>query len=60
MKRFKKIYLFLLKYYENKKKLEPKKSGSEESIRLKSIIISIYICYYSRLVDQITRGNFDT
>ena len=60
MKRFKKIYLFLLKYYENKKKLDPKKSGSEESIKLKSIIISIYLCYYSRLVDQNTRSNFVT
>jgi len=58
MKRFKKIYLFLLEYYENKKQLDPKKSGSEESIKLKSIIISIYLCYYSRLVDKETRNNF--
>ena len=60
LKRFKKIYLFLLKYYENKKKLDPERCGSEESIKLKSIIISIYLCYYSRLVDKIKRSNFVT
>ena len=60
MKRFKKIYNTLLKYFDNKKKLNPKKSGTEESNKLKSIIISIYLCYYSRLVDKTTRSNFDT
>ena len=59
MKRFKKLYYFMIKYYENKKKLEPTKSGTEESKKLKSIIISIYLCYYIRLVDVTTRTNFD-
>ena len=49
--RFKKLYLFFIKYYQNKRKLYPKKSGTDESIKLKSIIISIYICYYIRLND---------
>ena len=60
MKRFKKIYNFLIEYFENKKKVEPKKAGNEESTKLKSIIISIYLCYYIRLVDGNTRSNFDT
>ena len=60
MKRFKKIYKFLIEYFENKKKVEPKKAGNEESTKLKSIIISIYLCYYIRLVDGNTRSNFDT
>jgi energy-coupling factor transporter ATP-binding protein EcfA2 len=60
MRRFKKIYNTLLKYFDNKKKLNPEKSGTEESNKLKSIIISIYLCYYSRLVDKTTRSNFDT
>ena len=65
MKRFKKIYNFLIEYFENKKKLKKKKSGNKEllesieSIKLKSIIISIYLCYYIRLVDGKTRFNFD-
>lgn len=66
MKRFKKIYNFLIEYFENKKKLKKKKNGNKEliesieSIKLKSIIISIYLCYYIRLVDGKTRSNFDT
>ena len=60
LKRFEKIYKFLIEYFENKKKVEPNKSGSEESTKLKSIIISIYLCYYIRLVDETTRTNFDT
>ena len=57
--RFKKIYKFLIEYFENKKKLEPLKSGNEESTKLKSIIIAVYLCYYNRLVDEVTRTNFD-
>ena len=60
MKRFKKIFRFLIQYFENKKKLLPEKSGSYESTKLKSIIISIYLCYYIRLVDGTSRTNFDT
>ena len=60
MKRFKKIFRFLIKYFENKKKLYPEKSGNSESTKLKSIIISIYLCYYIRLVDATNRTNFDT
>ena len=59
MKRFKKLYHFLINYFEKKKKLEPTRSGTEESRMLKSIIISIYLCYYIRLVDERSRTNFD-
>ena len=59
MKRFKKIYNFLIEYFGNKKKVQPEKSGNEESTKLKSIIISIYLNYYIRLVDEKTRTNFD-
>jgi hypothetical protein len=59
MRRFKKIYHFLIEYFNNKKKLDKTKSGTEESTKLKSIIISIYLCYYIRLVDGTSRTNFD-
>ena len=60
LKRFKAMYRFLIKYFENKKKLNPEQSGTEESTKLKSIIIAIYLCYYIRLVDGKSRTNFDT
>ena len=60
IKRFKKIYKFLIEYFENKKKVEPLKIWNEESTKLKSIIISVYLCYYIRLVDKKTRSEFDT
>ena len=60
MRRFKKIFHFLIQYFENKKKLYPENSGTSESTKLKSIIISIYLCYYIRLVDNKSRTNFDT
>ncbi len=59
MRRFKKIYKFLLEYFEKKNELDPTKKAKEESINLKSIIISIYLCYYIRLVDITTRNNFN-
>jgi len=59
LRRFKKIYKFLFQYFEKKNELDPTKKGTEESINVKSIIISIYLCYYIRLVDETTRSNFD-
>ena len=59
MTRFKKIYNFFIKYYKKKCKYL-KMNGNEESEKLKSIIIAVYLCYYIRLVDGSTRTNFDT
>ena len=62
MKRFKKIYKFLIEYFENKEKVKPSKCGKKElieSTKLKSIIMSVYLCYYIRLVDETTRTKFD-
>ena len=56
---FKKLYCFFIEYYKNKAKLFKKKSGTDESNKLKSIIISIYLCYYVRLSDTKIRSNFD-
>ena len=36
------------------------KEGNEESAKLKSIIISIYLCYYMRIVDGNTRSIFES
>ena len=36
------------------------KEGNEESEKLKSIIISIYLCYYMRIVDGGTRSTFES
>ena len=56
--RFKKIYKFFKKYFENKNKFL-QKDENQQVEQLKSIIISIYICYYIRLVDGETRSNFN-
>ena len=57
--RFKKLYFFSIEYYNNKKKLNVTKGGTDESNKLKSIIISIYLCYYIRLDDIRTRTIFE-
>ena len=56
--RFKKIYYFFLEYYKKKNKCLQKKSYPE-SEKLKSIIISIYLSYYIRLVDGASRSKFN-
>jgi len=56
--RFKKIYCFFLEYYKKKNKCLQKKSYPE-SEKLKSIIISIYLSYYIRLVDGASRSKFN-
>ena len=59
MKRFKIIYKFFLEYYKNKCECLGLSRNKQSEI-LKSIIISIYLCYYIRLVDGKTRSNFDS
>jgi len=58
IKRFLKIYNFFIEYY--KKKYECLgKARNNESEKLKSIIISVYLCYYIRLVDEDSREGFN-
>ena len=57
--RFKKCYRFLLTYFSRKNELE-KKKGDEKLEKIKSIIISIYLCYYIRLINDTARNNFDS
>ena len=57
--RFKKIYNFFIDYF-NKKDRYFNKKGNTQAEQLKSIIISIYLCYYIRLVNGGTRSNFKT
>ena len=56
--RFKKIYKFFIEYFKNKNACL-KNNGNPQSEKLKSIIISIYLCYYIRLVDGNLRSKFD-
>ena len=57
--RFKKLFKFFEDYFENKKNLE-NKNISKITLKIKSIIISIYLCYYIRLVDQGERNQFES
>ena len=56
--RFKKIYRFFIEYYKKKYKCL-NIDRNQEAEKLKSIIISIYLCYYTRLVDGKTRTKFE-
>ena len=59
MTRFKKIYNFFINFYKNKNSCLNIKENKEAE-KLKSIIISIYLCYYIRLINSDTRTSFDT
>ena len=56
--RFKKIYNFFIEYYKKKNECL-KKKAFPESEKLKSIIISIYLSYYIRLIDVNSRSTFN-
>ena len=58
LSRFKKCCKFLMTYFSYKNELE-KTLENRKLEKIKSIIISIYLCYYIRLVDDTTRNNFD-
>jgi hypothetical protein len=48
------------KFLGNKEKIKIKNNHEEENFKkIKSIILSIYICYYTRLIDKGNRSNFD-
>ena len=66
IKRFKECYYVFKKYFENKKKVLEKKEIEEEKlddqaiIKRKSIILSLYTCYYMKISKNEIRTQFDT
>ena len=59
LSRFNKCCNFFYKSYFVEKNKFNKVENNEELNKIKSIIISIYICYYIRLTDETQRANFD-
>ena len=57
--RFPKLVEFFLDYFK-KKNLYENRANNEKNNMLRSIICSIYLCYYIRLADDNTRNNFET
>ena len=55
---FLKFFEFFDSYFIKKNKYE-KRINNEKNNKLKSIICSIYLCYYFRLEDDETRSNFE-
>ena len=49
---FFKIYFIIKNKYENR-------NNNEKNNKIRSIICSIYLCYYFRLKDEMVRSNFD-
>lgn len=56
--RFSRCLKFFIDYYKKKNYFERQK-GNEKLEKIKSIIISIYICYYIRLTIKQAREEFD-
>jgi len=56
--RFSKCIDFFKNYFETKNIYE-KRTNNEKNNKLRSIICSIYLCYYIRLTDQKIRFNFE-
>ena len=56
--RFSRCLKFFIDYYKKKNYFERQK-GNEKLEKIKSIIISIYICYYIRLTEKQAREEFD-
>ena len=57
--RFSRCLKFFIDYYKNKNDFEDHQKGNEKLEKIKSIIISIYICYYIRLTEKQVREEFD-
>ena len=67
IKRFKKCYYFFRKYYNNKNKIleeegniKEKNYNDEGVLKIKSIILSLFTCYYLKIPDLALRAQFDT
>ena len=56
--RFSKCVKFFKDYFTKKNKCE-KRPNNEKNNKIRSIICSIYLCYYIRLTDDIIRSNFE-
>ena len=57
--RFKECYKFFYEYYEKQNKFLGIQSDVK-LIKIKSVILSIYSCYYIRLIDERIKKNFDS
>ena len=62
--RFPKLVNFFLDYFRNKNEYlksttEPNRINNEKNNKIRSIICSIYLCYYIRLIDDFKRSNFE-
>ena len=58
IKRFSKCFEFFKNYFRIKNNYE-KRINNEKNNKLRSIICSIYVCYYARLTNQCIRFNFE-
>ena len=65
--RFPKLVDFFLDYFKKKNEYlkntaepkEPERTNNEKNNKIRSIICSIYLCYYIRLTDDFKRSNFE-
>ena len=57
--RFLKCVKFFIEYYKKKYEFEGEENINEKNNKLRSIICSIYLCYYIRLTDDKKRNNFE-
>ena len=58
LRRFLKCFEFFKNYFKIKNKYE-KRDNNEKNNKLRSIICSIYLCYYVRLTSERMRFNFE-
>ena len=59
--KFLKLVQFFMRYYEIKEECMNKKGKQDKNLlfKIKSIICSIYICYYNKLSDEMHKHNFN-
>ena len=57
--RFLKCVEFFMSYFNKKNQYENINNNNEKNNKLRSIICSIYLCYYIRLTDEKKRDNFE-
>ena len=63
LNKFKQCFYFFQKYYKNKKKAitnEEINENEKETVKIKSLILSLYICYYMKISGLDKRIAFDT
>ena len=57
--RFIKLVSFLQKYFTKKNEYE-QRTNNEKNNKLRGIICSIYLCYYTKLENELLKSNFET